>query len=107
LADVAQSCAKEDPKKWLKEQQEKLKKNKIDEVLAILKMSIEPQEITDKDAPVRRCCRYIENRKGQFNYLDAINNELPIGSGEIESSNKSVVQKRLKIPRGMVENRYR
>lgn len=98
LAAAAQSCTDDDPKKWFKEQQEKLKKNKIDEVLKILKMSIESKEVIDKDAPVRQCCRYIENRKGQFNYLDAINNELPIGSGEIESGNKSVVQKRLKIP---------
>src|SRR3990167_85793 len=51
---------------------------------------------TDEDP--KKCCKYIENRKGQFNYLDAINNEFPIGSGEIESGNRSVVQKRLKIP---------
>ena len=40
----------------------------------------------------------MENRPGQFKYKEAIEEELPIGSGEIESGNRSVVQKRLKIP---------
>lgn len=34
----------------------------------------------------------------QFKYKEALAAELPIGSGEIESGNGSVVQKRLKIP---------
>jgi len=98
LAAAANSFTDEEPKKWLKEQQEKIKQNKIDEVLEILKTNIESKNVIDKDDARVKCCRYIENRKGQFNYLDAINNELPIGSGEIESGNRSVVQKRLKIP---------
>ena len=32
-----------------------------------------------------------------MNYGDALKKELPIGSGEIESSHRHVVQKRLKI----------
>ena len=97
LAAAAESCDKENSKKWLKDQQAKLKENKINEVFKILNMHIEPEEIIDKNAPVRRCCRYIKNRPGQFNYQNAINDELPIGSVEIESGNKSVMQKRLKI----------
>ena len=59
---------------------------------------MEPEGIKDENAPVRRCIRYMENRLGQFNYKEAILEELPIGSGEIESGNRGVVQKRLKIP---------
>jgi hypothetical protein len=63
----------------------------------ILRMHAEPKEVKDENAPVRKCVRYIENRPGQFKYREALAEELPIGSGEIESGNRSVVQKRLKI----------
>jgi hypothetical protein len=33
----------------------------------------------------------------QLNYQDALNKNLPIGSGEIESAHRYVVQKRLKL----------
>jgi hypothetical protein len=98
LAGAARSCCKEASKEWLKIQQEKAKRNEINGVLKTLKPHIEPEEVKDENAPVRKCYRYIENRRGQFDYQGAIQEELPIGSGEIESGNKSVVQKRLKIP---------
>jgi hypothetical protein len=37
------------------------------------------------------------NRPGQFNYQDAIADDLPIGSGEIESAHRYVIQQRLKL----------
>ncbi|MBI5274570.1 MAG: ISKra4 family transposase, partial [Chlamydiales bacterium] len=40
----------------------------------------------------------MENRKNQFDYQDELRNNLPTGSGEIESGNRSVIQKRLKTP---------
>ena len=40
----------------------------------------------------------MEKRMHQFDYLNAIENKLPIGSGEVESGHRSVVQKRLKLP---------
>ena len=98
LAGASSSCCKEAPKKWLKEQQEKVKSNRIDEVLQELKSHLESERVIDENESIRRCCRYIENRQGQFDYEGAITDELPIGSGEIESGNRSVVQKRLKIP---------
>jgi len=33
--------------------------------------------------------RYIENRPGQFDYQNAIKNNLPIGSGQIESAHRT------------------
>lgn len=98
LAGAAASCCKETPKEWLKEQQERMKRAEIDKVLEELKKHLETDEEKDENAPVRRCYRYMENRCGQFDYQSAILEELPIGSGEIESGNRSVVQKRLKIP---------
>ncbi|MEP6988634.1 MAG: ISKra4 family transposase, partial [Chloroflexota bacterium] len=48
-------------------------------------------------APVRSAQRYIQERKGQMNYAQALACELPIGSGEVESGHRHVLQKRLKI----------
>ena len=42
--------------------------------------------------------RHLRNRRDQVDYLSAIEKELPIGSGEIESAHRYVVQTRLKRP---------
>jgi hypothetical protein len=39
----------------------------------------------------------MEKRLNHMNYKEALDKNLPIGSGEIESSYRYVVQKRLKI----------
>ena len=44
------------------------------------------------------CIKYIENRPGQFNYKEAKKKELPVGSGKVESTHRSLMQKRLKKP---------
>lgn len=44
------------------------------------------------------CIKYIENRPGQFEYKAAKEKGLPIGSGKVESSHRSLIQKRLKKP---------
>jgi hypothetical protein len=98
LAQAAEKCCKEAPRKWLKAQQIKMRNGKIAEVIKELEKQLEPEEIKDEEAAVRRCYRYMENRRGQFKYREALREELPIGSGEIESGNRSVIQKRLKIP---------
>ncbi|MBK7765237.1 MAG: hypothetical protein IPI44_03550 [Sulfuritalea sp.] len=58
----------------------------------------EADSIPSSEAPVRQCFRYITNRPGQFNYQEAIAANLPIGSGEVESAHRYVIQKRLKLP---------
>lgn len=98
LAGASVTCCQDEPRKWLKERQEEMKEGRIEEVLAVIKAHMEPKATKDENAPVRKCARYMENRPGQFKYKEAIAAELPIGSGEIESGNRSVVQKRLKIP---------
>lgn len=96
LVAAATVCLPDDPAKWRKDAQMLAKAGKISEVIDDLELHLEP-ETTDKDCPVRQCYRYIKNRPGQFAYDKAIAAGLPIGSGEIESAHRYVIQKRLKI----------
>lgn len=79
-------------------QKECLKSNRIEEVLGTLRPYPEPEKISDSDAPVRACCRYITNRPGQSDYKNALAKGLPIGPGQIGSAHRYVIQERLKIP---------
>lgn len=97
LAAAAPGCCPEDPDKWRREQQLLLKVGKVSDVLKTLELNLEPVTTPEKDAHVRKCHRYICNRPGQFEYATALAAGLPIGSGEIESAHRYVIQKRLKI----------
>lgn len=97
LSAAASSCAPGNEKHWLKEQKVLLKASLAPQVLLALQSHIEPQHIPDEEAPVRACYRYIKNRPHQLDYKTAIANDLPIGSGEVESAHRYVIQKRLKI----------
>ena len=52
--------------------------------------------MSDAEAPVRVCHRYISNHLGQMKYREALEAGLPIGSGEVEGGHRYVVQERLK-----------
>jgi hypothetical protein len=97
LAAAAPRCAPETPAQWLAQQQTCLKQSDVVEVLAALAPYLEAPEVTDKAAPVRCCSRYLTNRPGQFDYQRALAADLPIGSGEIESAHRYVIQQRLKL----------
>lgn len=97
LAAAAPVCCPQDPDKWRKEQQLLLKAGQVSEVHKSLELNLEPLTTPEKDAHVRKCHRYISNRPGQFEYAAALAAGLPIGSGEIESAHRYVIQKRLKI----------
>jgi len=84
------------PQAWRRKQQERLKGNRVGKVLAELGAHLEEEEEEDERAPVRACWRYLSNRLGNLDYQGAIKAGLPIGSGEIESGNRSVIQARLK-----------
>jgi hypothetical protein len=84
-------------KQWFEVAKEKMKKNEVSFVLEELKRNLEEERVLDSEAPVRRCVRYMESRLDYLDYATAIERGFPIGSGEIESSNKTVIQKRLKI----------
>lgn len=97
LSAAAPSCSPNNEKIWLDKQKELLKESLWPQVLLVLQPYLESQEVPEENAPVRACYRYIKNRPHQLDYKDAIDNELPIGSGEIESAHRYVIQKRLKI----------
>ena len=66
-------------------------------MLAELEKDVEAETVVAADAPVRACQKYLSNRRENVDYKGALERGLPIGSGEIESGNKSVIQNRLKI----------
>jgi hypothetical protein len=98
LADAAKGCAPDDPRTWLETQKKRLKSNQSPLVLAALSQALEPPSVADEDAPVRACHRYLSNRLDHIDYQGALAKGLPIGSGEIESAHRYIVQQRLKRP---------
>lgn len=97
LAPAAEVCAMTDATAWLDKQKARLKENCFDEVLTDLKPYIEATKNDGDETPVKDCYRYIDNRRNQLDYKAALKNKLPIGSGEIESAHRYIIQKRLKI----------
>jgi hypothetical protein len=95
LAPAAENSAAET--KAYTESKAMAKNGNLSEVVEQLRPNTEPAEIEDQNAPVRKCIRYIDNRPGQFEYPNAIKNDLPIGSGRIESAHRYVIQARLKL----------
>ena len=98
LAAAANRCAPDSKESWLERQKELTKTNGTSEVLEGLNLHLGPESVPDKDAPVRACYRYISNREEQFDYKGALEAGLPIGSGEIESGHRFVIQDRRKRP---------
>lgn len=82
---------------WLHRQQDRLKHSRLWQVLEELRQEQESPEVADEEAPIRKCLRYLETREENLDYQGALNEKLPIGSGEIESGHRTVVQARLKI----------
>lgn len=95
LGKVANNCKVNEAGAWLREQQAHLKRGDLYLVLQELERCLF-FESGAENSVVRDCYRYLTNRLHQLNYLDAIMEELPIGSGEIESGHRHVVQKRMK-----------
>lgn len=93
LAEAAKVCAAHDPDTWRAVQQARLKANRVEAVLDAL-----APFVTDvPDAPATACDRYLRNRLAHLDYQGALQHGLPIGSGEIESAHRYVIQKRLKL----------
>lgn len=62
-----------------------------------LDVFLEADTIESQNALVRACRRYIKNRPHQLDYKAALAQSLPIGSGEIESAHRYIIQQRLKL----------
>ncbi len=83
---------------WMEAQKDALKTGRAEAVLQALAPHLEAPGMDDDQAPVRRCHRYLNGRRNQLNYREALANDLPIGSGEIESAHRYIAQQRLKRP---------
>jgi hypothetical protein len=116
LAQAAEHSWTSQKMNWRHAQQELLKQNKWQAVLETIRkrlpMDFEAQQESKKakkkskenliegkveETPLEKCYRYIKNRQNNLDYKGAIEQGLPIGSGEIESGHRYVIQKRLKI----------
>lgn len=98
VGNAAKACAGENATKaWIEQQEAALKSGQAQKVIEALEPYLEASDVEDKNAPVRVCHRYLSNRTKQLDYPDARSRGLPIGSGEIESAHRYVIQKRLKI----------
>ena len=96
LAAASSVCAPDNSKAWMEQQKRRLKRNHVAAVLKALRPYLEADTVPDKTPPVRSAYRYIHNRRHQLDYKGAIAAGLPIGSGEIESAHRYVIQQRLK-----------
>lgn len=98
LAAAAGVLAPQHPERWRRQQQERLLENNVSAVLKTLAPHLEAEG--DSPAPVRDAHRYLSERREHLDYAGARAAGLEIGSGEIESGHRQVIQKRLKLAGG-------
>jgi len=105
LSEAAEHSWTSEKKEWLHRSQSLLKSNEHKDLLANIRLRMPLDYITEElledrkeESPVQKCYRYIVNRQDCLDYKKALEQDLPIGSGEIESAHRSVIQKRMKIP---------
>ena len=61
-----------------------------------MRSHLESSGVDEDNSPVRKAYRYLRNRLDQVDYLSALHKGLPIGSGQVESGHRYVIQARLK-----------
>lgn len=93
LAAASHECTTISPIKWLHAQQQLLKCGRYQSVLDNLSNYAHEHE----DSATYKCYNYLKKRTHQLHYDEAIKNDLPIGSGEIESAHRYIIQNRIKI----------
>ena len=96
LAAAAQKIAGEKKASlWLRKQKGRLLMGQVGKILR----SLEPHQESDcaAEKPVRNAYRYIQHRGDHLQYPKARKAGLPIGSGEVESGHRHVIQQRMKI----------
>ena len=82
-------------RQWTRRQQGRLLNNQSSKVLRSLQPHLEP--LSTEEAPVNAAHRYLTQRQDYLDYVAARRRNLPIGSGEVESGHRHVIQKRLKL----------
>lgn len=96
LSAAAKIIAPSKSQRWRKTQQRRLKRGASDAVISELAPYREPPDTPSDQAPVTNAYRYLNNRRDCLDYRSAIQQDLPIGSGLIESGHRHVLQARLK-----------
>jgi hypothetical protein len=81
--------------KWVEAGMEKLKNEKVEELLTELEKL--PVKNKNLDKSRNKLLSYLTNNKKRINYGKYIRDGLLIGSGAIESANREVIQKRMKL----------
>jgi hypothetical protein len=95
LAAAATVIAPKHPERWRRRQQGRLLANKVPAVLRALVPYLEAAGT--ENAPVQAAHRYLNERRAHLDYAGARAAGLEIGSGEIESGHRHVIQQRLKL----------
>jgi hypothetical protein len=96
LAEAATRIVRTDKQRdWTRRQQGRLLNNQSDKILRSLRPHLEPHKT--EQAPVSAAHRYLAERHDCLDYVSARASNLPIGSGEVESGHRHVIQKRLKV----------
>lgn len=96
LAGAAKQIARPGKERhWRRRQQGRLLENKLSKVIRSLTPHLEPPQM--EEAPVRAAHQYLTHRRDHLDYAGARAKKLPIGSGEIESGHRHVIQQRLKL----------
>lgn len=80
---------------WLSNAKTMLKEGKSPKLIEELNATLNR---ADAECAVAKAHQYLNNRAGNLNYPKALEAGLPIGSGEVESGHRSVLQARLKKP---------
>jgi hypothetical protein len=95
LGDAAKVCAPDHPQAWLDVQKDRLKANQAAAVLDALAPFVQADHADD---PMTACARSLRHRLDHLDYQGARQRGRPIGSGEIESAHRYLIQERLKLP---------
>lgn len=95
LAAAATVIQPKNAKRWRARQQGRLLENKLASVLRALRPHRESE--TAVAQPVNAAYQYLHKRRDHLDYVAARRQDLPIGSGEIESGHRHVIQQRLKL----------
>jgi hypothetical protein len=80
---------------WRRRQQGRLLNNQLPKVLRSLETHLETPQMSE--TPVSNAYQYLKRRREHLDYKAARSKRLPIGSGEIESAHRHVIQQRLKL----------
>jgi hypothetical protein len=100
LAEAANSTPMQsaERKSWLDVQKQSLRNSDSQAAINALRRLHAGHDEPDEGSPVGAAIQYLQKRQHQLDYREAIRKDLPIGSGEVESAHRHILQKRLKIP---------